>query len=549
MKIFVLRAFGLTATCIHLATVLPAAEPVGGVAPMNLPQTLTADVSVGATSVTLDFNISHVEKFRLDVVVPVDGATLSLKDPDGVEMLPPGTPNLEQITGAQMGLPLPGGVFVVKDIAAPKNGTWTLKVQFPASPVKTVVLATLAASSLYQTGIVLERTKFVVGEEPSIGLLVLNGGSPVTGASALLQVTRPDGTTIPYALHDDGAAGDGLAGDGIYSSAVVLSLAGSYALKADVEIPGSLGVIKRSAFAQVQAAPSVLSVAGVQAVTQIGSGGCVESLLVQCVLQASSACDATIVVALRASNNSEVLKRTFVPGIPPGSRTVALDFSTADLKSKLGVDGPYQIASVKVFAVGDTLDLQYTGTDLGQTPTIRLADLCSPSLEIGPGLKVSNLLKEGYIETLAFSFPVTVNRAGDYSIACKVLGALGEEVKLLGTTRYLDVGSNEIVFEVPSENFLKADGPYTVGSALVLGPAGSAQASFLGQTPPLQKWQFYPLKKADLNTDGVINAADREILTQFRNTKALNPGDRRDLNRDGAIDLKDVRELTLMSVK
>jgi len=40
-----------------------------------------------------------------------------------------------------------------------------------------------------------------------------------------------------------------------------------------------------------------------------------------------------------------------------------------------------------------------------------------------------------------------------------------------------------------------------------------------------------------------VNAADRDLLMQYRGQSPLIPGDRRDLNGDGKIDLQDARLL------
>ena len=78
---------------------------------------------------------------------------------------------------------------------------------------------------------------------------------------------------------------------------------------------------------------------------------------------------------------------------------------------------------------------------------------------------------------------------------------------------------------------------------LVLGSAGSGQLSRVGATASFQRWQFFPRKRGDLNDDGLVNTGDSNLLLPFRNTAALVPGDRRDLIRDGKIDIRDVREM------
>jgi len=80
-------------------------------------------------------------------------------------------------------------------------------------------------------------------------------------------------------------------------------------------------------------------------------------------------------------------------------------------------------------------------------------------------------------------------------------------------------------------------------SLLVLSGGNSARLSTMGTTPGYLRWQFYPKITGNLNGDGAVDAADVALVTQFRNAKVLVPGDRRDLNKDGVIDIRDAREL------
>jgi hypothetical protein len=78
---------------------------------------------------------------------------------------------------------------------------------------------------------------------------------------------------------------------------------------------------------------------------------------------------------------------------------------------------------------------------------------------------------------------------------------------------------------------------------LVLGGGSSARLATLGQTPAYSGWQFYPRINGDLNNDDAVDQADAAILTQFRGMRAVSPGDRRDIRKDGVIDIRDIREL------
>jgi hypothetical protein len=120
-------------------------------------------------------------------------------------------------------------------------------------------------------------------------------------------------------------------------------------------------------------------------------------------------------------------------------------------------------------------------------------------------------------------------------------------VDLVGGNRFLAAGRNDMSFTLPALRFLSSDGPYRVISLLALGPAGSAQLASVGQTPAWLRWQFLPRINGDLDNDTDVDAADRAIILGVRNGAALSPGDRRDLNRDGVIDLRDGRAIVTMT--
>ena len=96
---------------------------------------------------------------------------------------------------------------------------------------------------------------------------------------------------------------------------------------------------------------------------------------------------------------------------------------------------------------------------------------------------------------------------------------------------------------MPAENFVNVDGPNSAISLLVLGPSGSANVTSLGQTDPLERWQFLSSMLGDLDNDGDVDDDDLIILPGFVGITALSPGDRRDVNGDGKIDQLDISEL------
>lgn len=522
--------------------------------PLNMPATITSDINIGATGVQIPFDVSASTGFRLDVVVPIEGAQFSLRNPAGAIVVAPGDPRLQFIAGRDVrpANPLPGGIFALEEISTPVTGTWTITLNFPASPYKTVVVATILLRTSFQVGIAIERESFVVGEDVSIGLLALNNGLPITGLTPTITVTpkNPSGTPISLPALDNGANPDGLAGDGVYSIDYTFQAPGTYLITGTATIPTPNGGIMRTATHTVTVKSQSLTVQNITTNNSTGTGGCVASVNVAFALTAAQAGDFIFSAVLRASNGNELSaqKRTTVA---VGAGSVTLPFSSADIKTVLGVDGPYTLSSADVFQLDSagSFSLVYKGRDVLTTPSLPLSGFCSDPIELRQSLNVTPILRDGFIESLRLTFPIKVANAGVFSISFKIVDKQGQDIGLFAENRSLSVGMNDVSFTIPGQNFLGNDGPYQVISLIVLGPGGSAQLARLGDTGPLQRWQFLSPRIGDLNNDGFVDILDHAILSAALNQPALVPGDRRDLNRDGVIDIRDLELLVRLCTR
>ena len=210
----------------------------------------------------------------------------------------------------------------------------------------------------------------------------------------------------------------------------------------------------------------------------------------------------------------------------------------------LGDEGPYAFKDLDIlYFDNDTFSLASRDRNMGLLQAIEVYSLCRNPIEIGTGLTVNTVLANGYIDGLEFSIPINVQVAGDYQVSVKVVGVNGEDVELVGFREYLSSGENIVSFSLSADRFQAADGPYAVISALIVGPGGTAQLARVGESSVFQRWQFSPVHAGDLDNDGDVDSNDRNIIMAARNTAALSPGDRRDITRDGMIDLRDVRAL------
>lgn len=506
---------------------------------LNTPVTVSGNVVPGATTLDVPFAVSGADGVKFDLIVPVNGATLTLLDPSGQVVYAPGDARVVFHPGSDRTPPLPGGIFVGAEVAAPADGTWILRLNFPAAPDRTVALATIFARSRYQAGIAIERNTLLVGEDVSVGMVVLDNGVPITGLSPTISIGSGI-PGVPVAAADDGNAPDGLANDGVYSVDYTFGAAGMYTITGTVEIPGPNGPVRRTATAQVTAVPPQLSSVTNRFDILRGANNCVSGLQVTTDFNVLKAGRYSTLVRLSAPNGKyiDVRKAANYTG---ATGQLVTHFSAADIKAKLASDGPYQVSRIETLEVGsEQLLLAYRKLNAGSFNAL-LTDLCMAAIELQPALTATPVVVDGYINALKLSFPVRVANAGFYQISFKVVGPQGEDISLINASRNLVAGNNTVEVDVAADRFQKVDGPYQAISLLVLRGSASSRLASLGNTGAYSRWQFTATKRGDLDADGVVGPADAALMTQFRGQSALTPGDRRDLNRDGVIDLRDAR--------
>jgi len=515
--------------------------------PINAPSTLTANIVPGMQSVEIAFGLSGIDGVIIEVVAPIDGVSFSLIGPTGVATIASGDPEVTFTPGTEIapGQSLPGGVFATQELSAPADGTWVIHLEFPTSPHSTVAVATVFTRTAYQAGITLVRESYLVGEDVSIGMLVLNNGLPVTGLAPEIEVSLKGSLTTPVKMTgmDDGVNPDGLANDGVYSIDYTFPLAGSYLIKGVAGIPTPQALITREANRMVSIIDPPLSVVSVTSNTLAGSGNCIAGIEEQVVLNVVVPGE-YIVRGTLAAGRGAVLEKRQRNIMGTGVSTITLLYSSQEIMQGLGENGPYTFAELDVLSLkNNEFTLASRGVDVGSTQLVDINALCRDPIEVGTGLTVNTVLSDNYISALEFGVPINVQRAGSYKFSFKVIGAAGEDIELIGFTQYLTEGSNIAAFTLPADRFQAADGPYAVISALVTGLGRTAQLSWVGETPAHQRWQFLPTREGDLDGDNDVDADDREHILAARNHTALTPGDRRDIIRDGQIDLRDVRAI------
>lgn len=516
---------------------------------MNTPTTLSAQINPGMSRLTLPFDLSGASRLSLDIIVPVDGASLTLLAPDGAVAAASGQAGVNFHPGASLPRPAPGGVFEVAAISAPPNGRWTLVLEFPAAGYSTVVIATLRAISPIQAGIAVERSTVLVGEDVSIGMLLTNNGQPILGQAPQISVSPVNAPeSSAQTAIDTGTGPDGLANDGLYSIDHLFTQAGSYQIRGRASIATPTGPVVRQATHRITVLQPTLTQAIVQLNNLAGAGGCVSGLQVSLRFDASGDGSYAAQIQLAGSNGRVIESRAAFEAVG-GRASSSATFSAKDIKDRIGIDGPYTVRLIEVLDVGgDDFVLAFRRHNAGSF-NVPLSGLCAQPVELPGPLSVTPVLKSGFIGALDINIPVKVTVSGFYQISYKVFGAGGKDLGLINASRQLSAGVNNVTSRLASEALANSDGPYRIVSLLVLGGGAAERLSQVGASAAISRWQHFPRITGDLNGDGSVDAADNALITQFRNVPALVPGDRRDLNKDGVVNLLDARALQRLACR
>ena len=546
----------LSALALAAAVLTPswAQAPAGGMINTGAINTLVGQIEVGNTWVDVTIPVSAMRSLRVQVIVPVPGATVSLMDPRGNVVVVPNDPGLSFLNGQALAPALPGGVYITPEVANPVDGNWVLRAQFPAAPTRTIALLTVFATTPYQAGIVLTGQTFRVGQPVPLGLLVTNGGMPIRGLAPILKITKGGATIATLNAVDSGQSGDydGLANDGIYSRGVMFNDLGRYLIEGMVTIPVVGGSIMRSASGFIDIVPRNYSLNFVVGSFTSGTGGCVSQLNVTANATAQQGGTYNTAATLKSPDGTTFVKRTNSIRAAPGTFDTTVSFTSREIRSHFSQGGVFTIDPLDVVSVAnDLVTLEARRARAHMYPNLPITQFCADPIEIGLSATVSTVPRSTFIGQLDFKLPISVTTAGTYGISFKVTDSRGSEVSQFAVSQFLSSGVvNNISLTVLANRLQTADGPFNIESVLIVGAGRSAQASRIPvAASAFSRWQFFPTVTADLNGDGSVDVADRDLILSYRNATALVPGDRRDLNADGKIDLLDARLAVLRACK
>lgn len=478
-----LLTFLICATCL--------AQPITTTAPFSTSNIVstTANVTVGATRVELPFQVSDYSGIAFRVIVPVAGATMEIVDPAGAVAITATDGRIQFTSSIRLGANTPGGIFTTSDLPLAINGTWKIRISFPPAITPTFVLASSAARSIYESGIVTDRSQYVTGETAVIGVVATNNGQSITGLSPVVTIANgPNSVATPIVATDDGVAADGKANDGLYSASFKFSTPGSYIVKSTMSIPTSTGVVVRKSEQTIDVVDPSISVASstLEAVLDSGST-CAVSLGVRMSLNATSAGRYVIRGGLSGSNGKSIaVGETFT--LTTGAQSVFLPFPSDTIKEKLGYTLPMTadwIEGYQITQAGES-NRAFEKSGIGTYTK----SLCRDPITLSNSVATAETLQNTLISALTFSLPINVTLAGSYDITLSVVGPNGEAIESIALTRTLVAGDNQVSFTISGEKFASVNGPYRITGLLVVGGSASASLLEVGRTGPYSASQF-----------------------------------------------------------
>lgn len=321
---------------------------------------------------------------------------------------------------------------------------------FPPAAEPTVAMLTALSSGSIGVGLAIPGREFVVGSATPIGVLVLDEGPPVLGLSPTLTVTEPDGTETLLELKDDGnlpVSFDTLANDGLYNAPFLFNQAGRHSVAGTIIVPDGATTVSRSVQGYINVVEPSVDVQFLTGSIVHGPGGCVEELVASGSLRVTAPVSVALTAKLKSATDTvNTLTRTgTVEPVTVNTPTpFAVSFGADAIRSTLAGQGPYTIPMVVFESISETgARIETIKTDIADFSGVFKENLCQYPIVIGSHLAFNLNLVGGFIDSIDFSFPVTVQNAGSYAISFKVTGAGGQDVQQFAFNRFLSVGAND----------------------------------------------------------------------------------------------------------
>jgi hypothetical protein len=181
-----------------------------------------------------------------------------------------------------------------------------------------------AGGPAYEIAVVVPKSRVVVGDAATFGVLLLKDGVPLTGLQPEMTMISETGLSTPVTLTDHGQGADGLADDGLYSSELELGTIGTQDLEAGISFIDEGRAIELTASGSVEVLPQSAEIVDVQSQLIVAPEGCVDGLSQTVALSIID--PGTYIVAGGIVSDSGVIEERVNDDYAPGIAETVLEF-------------------------------------------------------------------------------------------------------------------------------------------------------------------------------------------------------------------------------
>ena len=559
-----LLAAGVWAGVLGAALAPPAAaQPLA----LTANQTQVARLAPGITTGALVFAVdSRARMVLIDIASTLAGLVTTVQLPNGTVVTENNVValggNFLRTNNAQSSGPLlfpfsSGGKHAVfrLPIATPGN----LTVRFAAAPGLLTddapVIVQVSSDSTLASKLFFTENRVVTGRPTVLAAALLDGSTPVAGATVRAQLFAGNGPLTTVVLADDGGPADGTAGDGIYSGFFTPSAPGRY--RALAEMSGSVGGLPfiRQSATEIEVVRDTASLGdSLQARgIDLNANGALDQIALDAPASILQPGNYRLFVHLGAANGKKAVAsgdRALAAGPQTATALIGTQYLVAQGLGK----GPYSI---------DLVDLMYLDNgnaipadrkvNLGQIANFQFSNFERPALAL-TGLSSDRGVDtngNGFFEQLRVQVQIDALAAGGVQFSGRLTDIYGTQLDLYAGSANLVAGLNTIEFAFSGSKIGGAgiSGPYAVDSLLLFGGGRS-----LSSSAPVARTQAYAYTQfegalrqpADLDNNGHVDCADVVIVRAAFGRRVGQPGfdARADLNNDGQINIADLSTVT-----
>ena len=458
-------------------------ETFGG--KLQQPQTANHVIAVDSAS-TMTFALLH----------PEGNLDLRLTDPNGQVFDASTIVGLPDVSRQEVDIP--GGlieVFTFTGSFALGNWTASVMAKNTTGPVDYNVTAWLENAPLQMTAAI-DRLSVPIGGSFRLAATLMNGSSPVAGATVRASIRLPDGLTSQIvALRDDGSMPDLFPNDGIYTGNFSgTSQAGPYGIAVDASGSGSTPFSRETYLAAFVTTSTSTILGGItDSGRDLNGNGLFDQLLIHVPVQITAAGTYRL-AATFVDSSGNVLESSNSFALSVGTSIVDLPFDGTTLFAH-GVNGPYQITSIRMaeelnqvllpltettstYNTGPYLYTQFEGSSLALT---------GANSAIGVDTNAN-----GKFDLLQTDIGVNVRRSAFYQWSARLRDQNGREITLASGSGNLTAGitSVRLLFDGSAIGRNGVDGPFEISDLLLFSPPDTLSVASVFSSPPIPASAF-----------------------------------------------------------